>query len=110
MKVEQQCWLAHIKCTRGVIGTRNVPIRQSSKMAMWLLLQHDYPRLILIYRAINTHETVTIKYHLLLVIFSRIANINHSSRPVELRKVDSLISKNQVLQVLYLKHHVYKTS
>ena len=26
------------------------------------------------------------------------------------KQVDILISKNQVLQILYLKHHVYKTS
>ena len=28
----------------------------------------------------------------------------------QVKQVDILISKNQVLQMLYLKHHVYKTS
>ena len=27
-----------------------------------------------------------------------------------MKQVDILISKNQALQILYLKHHVYKTS
>ena len=30
--------------------------------------------------------------------------------PVNYRQVDILISKNQVLQIIYLKHHVYETS
>ena len=32
--------------------------------------------------------------------------INHYSK----QQVDILISKNQALQMLFLKHHVYKTS
>ena len=39
-----------------------------------------------IYQAIYTREAITIECRYTLAIFSSIANADHSSRPVELRK------------------------
>ena len=87
--VEQQCWLAN-KCIYKMYPCNQIhiifqSIWWSSKMAMWLKLQHHWPWPIAIYQAINTRET---KYYFAtLAIFSRITNIDQSSRPRELWKV-----------------------
>ena len=57
---------------------------------MWSQLQHDWPWAhgqIAIFRAIDTPEMILIEYFfIILVIILRIASIDRSSRPVDLRK------------------------
>ena len=47
-----------------------ISIGQSSKMATWPPLQHNWPWPIAIYRAIDTREAISIECHLLLQQFS----------------------------------------
>ena len=51
--------------------TRNISIGQAGKMATWPSLQHNWPWQSQSYRAIDTCETISIKYPLLLQRFSQ---------------------------------------
>ena len=67
VKIEWQCWLnINVQEVSLKPDTRNISIRQSSKMAVWPPLQHDWPWPIAIYQAIDTRETILYECHLLL--------------------------------------------